>query len=388
MKLVEFILCLAEEALARPDAYLCAGHNGPYHDLESPVRNSGHWLITFARCYDWTGNDRYRRKVEQLAQYLCSREVRPGGFAFLHRWKKGKDKANGLIGQAWTFEALAEASRILKTDAFDQLAEDVFFQHPFDKTLGLWNRLDVDGHILAFDPTFNHQLWFAACASLLRGKRKHSVKKRVVRFLDCVEKNITVRNHGLIYHPIEHLLKTDQQSKNMRPASIKKKFLRFMGVITRWQSHENMKNPLKGETKVQEQLMLRSIGYHSFNMYAFALIRKNAVKHPFWASDKCGGMIDYLLTDGYNRDLEDNPYGYPYNPVGFEVPYALSVLKPMIPSELVRICTHWVNEQLKRSYNKGTKMMDRNTEDPATHSARIYEAGRLEDWLLRSIRVT
>lgn len=388
MNLQEFILRLARDALLRPEKYLRSGLNGPYHDPETPVRNFGHWLITFAKCYEWTGDRKFRDKVAELAEYLCSEKSRPYRHSFHHRNKTGKDKCNGLIGQAWTFEALGEASRLLEIRRFEKLAEDVFFQHPFDGRIGLWNRLEIDGQVLSLDSTFNHQLWFAACSSLIQSEEKDKIKSRITRFLDCLKHNLSVLKNGLVYHPIEHLFDANMQTQHRVPNQVKKWFMHILSAVRTGTWLKEAKNYEQAKAEILGKVVSKSIGYHCFNMYGFALLKQSIPTHPFWDSEKFRKMVDYMLTEEYNNGLDDNPFGYPYNPPGFELPYALSVLKPMARGELLRTCSRWVNEQVKRCYNEETQMMDRNTEDSVTHSARIYEAGRLEDWLLQSIRVS
>ena len=181
MRLNKMILKIAENnsKLQNEDGSFPPGHNGPYHDTETPVRNSGHWLITFSKCYKLTNKSKYKDKVYQLAEYLTTEDARPNGYSFYHRNKKGKDKCNGLIGQAWTFEALTEATKILKDNKYALLAEDIFFQHTFNEECGLWNRLEIDGKILPIDRTFNHQLWFAACASLIKSQKSNEILRRI-----------------------------------------------------------------------------------------------------------------------------------------------------------------------------------------------------------------
>ena len=149
MKLSEFLIAIADKALYKPKRFLQPGRNGPYNDSETKVRNYGHWLITFSKCFELTGRKIYLEKVQELAEYLISDHARPYGFSFHHRSKEGKDRCNGLVGQAWTFESLACASSILDDIKYVKLAEEVFFQHNFNKNLGLWNRLEIDGQILS-----------------------------------------------------------------------------------------------------------------------------------------------------------------------------------------------------------------------------------------------
>jgi hypothetical protein len=388
MILKEFIVSLTENVLMHPKKYLRPGHNGPYHDPETPVRNFSHWLITFAKCYEWTGERRFKDKVSELAEYLCSVEARPYRYSFHHRSKPGKDRCNGLIGQAWTFEALAEASAILQDEGYAALAEEVFFQHPFNYRFGLWKYLEIDGKVVDFDATFNHQLWFAACSSLIPSKRRSEIRDRITRFFDCLEDNLTVFSGGVVYHPIEHLLDGRLKARLSWSALMKRRIGSLLQARREDEGCEKGKGYEKAKAEIRKKFVQKSVGYHCFNMYAFAMLKEKIPGHPFWNDSRFARMIEYMLSRTYEEELDTNPYGFPYNPPGFELPYALSVLKPMTQGELLRICTHWVNQQVKRCYNEETQMMDRSTEDSVTHSARIYEAGRLEDWLLQSIRVT
>ena len=134
MILSDFLILISEKAYSRPEEFLQPGHNGPYNDPETSVRNYGHWLITFSKCFDLTGEKIYLEQVKKLAECLVEKKSRPLGFSFHHRLKEGKDKCNGLIGQAWTFEALACASSVLDNQEFAQVAEDVFFQHKYNQS--------------------------------------------------------------------------------------------------------------------------------------------------------------------------------------------------------------------------------------------------------------
>ena len=388
MILKEFIVSLTENVLMHPKKYLRSGHNGPYRDPEASLRNFGHWLITFSRCYEWTGDNRFKDKVVELAEHLCSEKSRPYGYSFHHRNKTGKDKCNGLIGQAWTFEALGEASRVLEARRFEKLAEEVFFQHPFDEKIGLWKAVDVDGRVLPFDVTFNHQLWFAACSSLLQGGlRREQVMGRITTFLDHIGTNMTLIDDGLVYHPIEHLMEAHIEKKRKHARLGRKGLIRGLSNVVRRRKKSNMPGSEARNEDMRDRVVAKSLGYHAFNMYAFALLKPSLPDHPFWESDLLESAIKYMLGKAYEEGLEGNRFGYPYNPPGFEVPYALSVLSKVPKDELIEKCTWWVRQQLERCYNRDTALMDRNTDDPLTHTARIYEVVRMDDVLISSIKV-
>jgi len=356
------------------DGSMSPGHNGPYHDPETPVRNTGHWIITFATAYEWTRDEKYRKAARRCADYLLSKPARPQGFSFYHR-NGPKDHCNGLIGQAWTFEALAKAAMLFGDQKYAVLAEEVFFQHTFDEELGLWNRLEIDGNTLSYDMTFNHQLWFAACASLINANRRAEIQKRVTVFIDCLDRNLTVLPNGLVFHPIENLWKKNDPRQFTRSTQMKKSIRTWLNVLKYWEL----------PAKKREKLVYKSIGYHVFNMYAFALLKQQIPDYPFWFSGKFCKMIDYMETFEYQEGIINNKYGYPYNPPGFEVPFLLYVLKGLSRNELIEQTKHWTGEQFRRCYNPKTGMMEKNTEDSKTHTARLYELMRLPREVLNAV---
>ena len=61
-QLIEFSAAAAI-ALQAPDGAMPPGHNGPYHDPETPVRNTSHWLITFLKAHDISGRKQFLEAV-------------------------------------------------------------------------------------------------------------------------------------------------------------------------------------------------------------------------------------------------------------------------------------------------------------------------------------
>ncbi len=381
MILNEFLIELADRALLKPGIYMRPGHNGPYKDAETPVRNYGHWLITLSKCYELTGKQIYLDKIKELAEQLISNYGRPSGFSFHHRYSLNRDKCNGLIGQAWTFEALACASLILGEPQYSEVAEEVFFQHKFNEEFGLWNRLEIDGKNLIIDDAFNHQLWFAACASLLNTPRREEIRDRILQFMNCLHENLSVLDNGLIYHPIKRNF--DQNSSELSTKSkLRNAVKSFIPFLSQRQGQSNSNNK-----EYREKMINKSVGYHQFNMYAFGMLKESLSEHPFWQSSEFKQSVKFLMSDQYKDDLSNNIYGFPYNPPGFEVPYALSVLSDLTSDDIVEISSWWINEQFSRCYNSETEMMDRNTEDYLTHTARIYEVMRLPISILDMIEI-
>ncbi|WP_090381990.1 hypothetical protein [Natronobacterium texcoconense] len=223
--------------------------------------------------------------------------------------------------------------------------------------------MEVDGQTLPFDATFNHQLWFGAAGAILADLpwTSERVDDRVRRFLDELETNLRLYPSGLIFHPLKpdstrrrlHLVRADERGR--------------IGLTFLTSSV-----PLPSRRR---QLEWKAIGYHAFNLYAFALLKRQYPDHEFWETEKWQRALEYVRTDEYRENVWQNEYGSPYNPVGFEVPFAMEVFDIGTLEER----RHWITKQFERHYNPETNRLDRNTEDPETLTARIYQATRLEN---------
>jgi hypothetical protein len=378
MKLIDLIEAAARTALAeqRQDGSLPAGNNGPHRDPETSVRNTAHWLVIFARLYRWSDGAEWRDVARRAADYLTSPAARPNGYAFHHRDRAGKDRCNGLIGAAWTFEGLVAAAETLADTSFIALAEEVFFQHPFDAAQGLWRVVEVDGRVLGFDATFNHQLWFAATAALTHGPRRDQILAQVGRFLDRCAENLTILPSGLVYHPIPPIRLATTAGARVR-TRIKEwiKAAPLPGISGRRRAHRT-------------ELLRKSVGYHAFNLHAFGMLKQQLPLHPLWQTERFRRAVGYLESEEFASSLEDNPYGYPYNPPGFEVPFALATLSDLPPDRLLDMATIWVGRQFQRTLDPVSYQLARNNPDPVTLTARLYEAARLPDELLEGIEIS
>jgi hypothetical protein len=374
MRISDFIVTVAKNYLQyqRKDGSFQGGHNGPYYDDETPVRNSGHWLITFAKCYKLTGREIFKERAAHIAEFLSAERAKPNAYTFHHRNSERKNKCNSLIGQAWTIEALMEAYNLLDEYKYKEIAEEIFFLHPFIEKYGLWRRVEIDGTLLSTDRTFNHQLWFAACSSLI--SESDRIKERVLVFLENIDRNMVVLRDGLIYHKIKRLLPERYKNRNV----LKLYLIEIYKKLREDYVNRNLRIEIKN----------KSIGYQSFNLYAFAILREQFPEHRYWKSDKLGKTISYLLTEGYLNGLKNNKYGFPYNPPGFELPYSLSILSDFDEAKKIELIKYWLNRQLEFNYNQASKMLDKNTEDALTLTARIYELARLDKKILNEDIIT
>lgn len=334
-------------ALQHENGSMPPGHNGPYFDTETSIRNTSHWLVTFSKIYQITTEELFRSAATKAAKFLISSEARPNNATFYHRNVSSKDRCNGLMGQAWTIEALTEASKPLKMPQLIKVAEEVFLMHPFNSELGLWNRVEIDGKKLSIDNTFNHQLWFAAAGSLLSKYRNQEINEYVLSFLNRINDNFLLYSDGLVYHLI-------------KKSGFKQKVKNSLRFLLKYR-------------KSDKALKYKAVGYHSFNMYAFSIIYNVYPDHFFWNTSSFKKTLSYMLSKKYENLLEENKYGFPYNPPGFEVSFAIETF---LKKENFLV-EKWIGKQINKCFNFEDYMMNLNTKDPLTSSARLYEATRI-----------
>jgi len=328
--------------------FMLPGNNGPYNDRETPVRNTSHWLIIFSKAYEITKIEKFKKIIFQFAQYLSSSEALPYKQSFFCRQTKNKDKCNGLIGQAWVIEALMEAGKVLKKRKYTDLAIRIFLKHKFNQNLGLWHRLEINGKNLSIDPTLNHQIWFASSAASIKNKK---VQERIGVFLDKLEGNITILDQGVIFHPIVKIWRRQTYFSQLKKSMLNK----------------------NSEEETRKKMIYKSIGYHSFNLYALAILKKQFPQHSIWSSVKIKKALQYCFSQQYEKDTTNNKYGYPYNPIGFE----MSLIYETFSIENKKDSIPWLKKQLKQNF-KTTKqgITTTKTSDKLTLIARVYELTR------------
>ena len=103
----EFLIGVAENAINTNlllDDTRVLGHNGPYYDPQTRVRNVSHWSIILGGIYIVTQKNEYLKVAVDLLDEIISYS---GNYTYTHRQKLGKDIQNGVIGTAWNIEAFA-----------------------------------------------------------------------------------------------------------------------------------------------------------------------------------------------------------------------------------------------------------------------------------------
>ncbi|MCS5488965.1 hypothetical protein [Algoriphagus limi] len=352
MNTEELLVTSSWSALSKqnPDGSFQPGHNGPYKDPETPVRNTSHWLISFLKSHELSGEKKFKEAAEKCLGYLMSEEARPMNATFWHRKNPKKDFSNGLMGQAWTIEALEYAFRFFGDERIFSLAKDVFRLHPYKSRERAWEIVNVDGSIKGFDKTFNHQLWFAASGTLLAKHGDAEISDQTNDFLGALDDLMKVYPDGVIMHHPRGYQKVGKKARLLA-------------------SYKEFRIP-----KIQKQYnYLKSVGYHGFNLYALGLIHNVHPELPFFNSSLFKSMVKVIGTDSFKSNLSKSPYSYNYNPPGFELGFALQKFGEYSNAE------YFLVEDYKRSYSIEKKQWGlKNQVDPETASARVYELYQLK----------
>ena len=349
LQMLELLILAAETSIAwqKDDGSMPAGHNGPYHDPETPVRNTAHWGITFQAVWEITGDYKFLDAAIACAEYLLN-SVTPQT-PFYCRNKLNKDQTNGLIGQAWAMEALLEIGVRQNRSDLINLAESVFNLHPFMIREGGWLTVRLDGSPSRLDQTFNHQLWFCAIGVMLLTSGRESASESVEAFLGRLSSHLRLYPNGLIRHLSPQFLSISLYDKSK-------------GLIRALRNFRQ-----------REQLYIKSVGYHTFNTYAFSLIQRSLPATGLNSTKIISRALEYLVDGTFENEVDISPYGYPYNPPGFEAAMSIATFFPEQP----RLVDIWLERQITKTYNQSTKQFDRDAADPLTSAARIYEVTRI-----------
>jgi len=351
----ELIISLAEGYLGRQDpatGAMPAGHNGPYNDPETPVRNTAHWLQIFLWVHDMTGDRRFHKAAESCMHYLIGRDAPRSGYSYQHRKKDGKDQCNGLIGQAWTIEALLRAYEHFEVEDCLRIATEVFLGHPFSEAAGLWNRLEPDGTILPADVSFNHQLWFCAAGAMAARHSPSVISGRTMNFLDAIPRQMETSRNGRILHVIKSA-----------PGRLKRNVARMLFPARR------------------SNMLFKEIGYQTFNLYGFAMLKDDIPDHKIWKWPYFRRALEYLSDREFATNISCSPYSFSYNAPGFEIPVILGTFN-MDDGYRLRESQFWLKEQLRYHYDWSARRFVGGVVDAETLNARFYECARFPSDIL------
>lgn len=344
------------------------GSNGPYGYPESPVRNTGHWLIIYSYLWKTTRDERYKQLSEKFIQYLLSEQKKSASGAITCILEGAADHTDGLIGQAWVIEALVYAYHTYRDERCLDCGFSIFKSQRFDENTGLWKRVEPDGEKLDYDYTLNHQVWFCASGLLLLSCREdEAVKKQVDRHLDLLSREyFGAHKSGLI----RHYGAMRMTRRELAPLYIKQ-YIKYAGLKL------GVFSSRKYDILIQEQ------GYHMFELYGFALLASLRKDLPFTKTPAFLRALNYGLdTDRLNEVLgisdpeHMNKYAYPYNSPAFEYPLIAHTFTGAADE---KTALRLLDIQKSLTWDESAKAMNLHTADSTTLTARLYEYVRFLD---------
>ncbi len=348
MKLYDIILDSAYEWLKKQnnDGSMPSWHNWPYYHPETNLRNTFHWSIIFLKAYKISNDEEFLEASKKIADFVFQNKPE---FNFHHRTFENRDKCNWTIWPAWSIESLLFLSKELWKKDLEDLASKIFLNHKFDYNLWLWERREIDWRGIWIDWTFNHQLWFAVIWSMF-DKKHIEIHKQVQRFIKMLNKNFDIYNNWLIWHPIAQITFD----------------INWINKIL---------HRILSKTKNNKKDTHKAIGYHTFNLYAFWILKENYPEIDFWISEKFKKSLNFLKTEKFEKWLENNKYWFDYNVVWIEAAYILQTFFPNSEEKQ----KYWLEKQFIRNYDFEKNLLSKNTKDSETLSARLYEATRLKN---------
>jgi len=292
------------------NSLMLPGHNGPYNEQETPLRNTAHWLVILASgCMYDDLREASLANIERLHRGILGfHNSKHLNFISRVSRKPNVDFSNGVIGAAWIFEGLSNSLRVLPNTKLYDICYKIYCNHKFSQQAGLWHRNDPYKGVGRIDQTFNHQLWFAYAASQLF-ESEARVLADVEVFLDRACTNFGTYENGLIYHPIPY--KVDWRSRIAGGVRL----LKAATLITIGSPTPQLTGAISAE-----RLRQKSIGYHMFNIFAFLGLLRVFPDHPFFKSDSFKAALRYTTCKEYLKDIyHENMFGFAYNLPGFEV---------------------------------------------------------------------
>ena len=350
--------------------YADAGHNGPHGHKDTPVRNTSHYLVIYSYLYKKTNDEKYRLICEKFADYICKESDKTSNGAVQCMTTDRFDHLNGLIGQGWAIEGLLYYYEISKNEKYLNYASKIFYSQKYDYNIHLWHRIEIDGKDIGIDKTYNHNIWFAACAAkILDFKEDKELEKILDDLLIAgADRDFRIYSNGLLKHSVNF------EQVDKEKLSIKEIIKFFLYPLRQY----DLK---KLDTKYMEK------AYHIFDFYGFCILEERFPNYKLFSSQNYSKAKEYASNYkklnkeyGVQRAIKKNAntfnmYSYSYNSMAFEYPYVscfLNLDNKEIFNELFEI-------QKKLMFEEKTKEFTKNNPDINTFNARTYEIIRYLD---------
>ena len=335
--------------------YANKGCNGLYKDIDTEMRNTAHWVVTYSILYNIFKEKKYYDIVLKFGEFLLKDDNYGKNGAAICRINSNDD-TNGVIGQAWVIEGLLACYDITQNLNFINKAIKIFDSQKFVEEIGLWRICCSNGKDVGYDYVYNHNLWFAASGSLiLQRVNVENIRKKIIRFLECSKYTYGVQPSGCLYHLV-----------NLNKNIVGKIKFRLKMCLTDFNIG-----------KFQDLNYLEK-GYHLFDLYGFAILKNKFPNNEEFNSFKLNKAISY----GENKETINklkmfkdfmNKYSFPYNSPAFEYPYVSMMLGKNYDDNFAK---QLLDFQFSELFDESTMMFSKNNEDPETLTARMYELMR------------
>jgi len=344
------------------------GLNGPYDDDETEVRYLAHLLVIATIECKLYGHHEYRDLINNMGEKLLS--MKDANHVYRMRVKPGKDECNGVIGHAWLIEGLLYAYKATGDDKYLEESERICVNHAFNNKIGLWGRPLMGNSDSAIDYTFNHELWYAATlAELLQARSNTELQRQLDAFLEKLPEIVTINREGRVAHGI--------YCRISKKAAFKCIIARLRDVT--W---EKLSKP---------NLRYKEVGYHVFNLMAFARLYRILPKCEFWNTKSFKAALDFVKNNYFFDELEQdnilmdasthgdqltkeetsvNIYGYPYNVPGFELMYCKEVFGDKMDEKITRKI---LSRQMELTWDEENGIFGKLCHDKVSINYRVYE---------------
>jgi len=333
--------------LQREDGSFPPGQNGIYDEKETPVRTTSHWLMVLSKVYEITNKKEFADAANNAADYLISTETRPYGSTFHSRSVKGKDMCDGLIGQSRPIRSLAYSGQILQRKKLIKISSEVFSEIPFDRQLGLWKKVEIDGRVASFDRTLNHQILFASAAAELIDH--HSPASAEINiFLDNLEENMSYYSDGIIKHYF---------------------YSSWIRTISTFLSNRYDKNVLLNKLTmaapiISDRTKDKEIGYHIVNMRGLAQLKKRFPHHKIWNDGYLEPTIEAISVKNHMHLLQSK--NTDFGSTMPEIDYAVAATEFIEGQQTVQ-------KLINCAFSKYDELVIDNSRQPAIPpSAKVY----------------
>ncbi len=347
MNMPDLIVIAAEKGRKLvKDGLYPPGYNGPWEQMETPVRNTCHWMVTNAKAFSLTGKGSYKDLVRESAKAILNPKYNPFSASYMIL-NANTSFPNGIIGQAWVMEALVAAYACLEEPWYLELAKRLALKHRFEPSVNLWAILNIDGTTGEIHTSLNQQLWFGVMNYLV-GKLANDAE--------------LLRRSELFYTSLHKYFWYSQDLIHMKinPLSIMSK---------RRREFQHLVKMLLTEPKTQANA---TVGYLPFALFPIAYAWKQGANVSDKVISESRRCIKNFCALPMSK-LEANWYCFTYHPTGFEVSYITKALFPEAEAD----GDFWTKHQLDKHYHHFLHSPEATTRPCPTLIARFHEAAYL-----------